>query len=92
MKKFKKEEILHNTIKAYPKVEIYLNAGKLFLDRQNYYDGASQIPYGFVGLNETINPIITYNGFSIPLSNGIVLENGVDFLLAEDNSLLIQET
>lgn len=90
MKKFKKEEILHNTIKTYPKVEIYLNNGQLFLDRQNYYDGASQIPYGSIGLNELINPVITYNGFSITLSNGILLENGVDFLLTEDDSFITQ--
>lgn len=89
MKKFKKEEILHNTIKTFPKVEIFLNAGKMFLDRQNYYDGASQIPYGSIGLNELINPVITFGTTGTP-SNGIYLENGTDFLLAENDNFIIQ--
>lgn len=86
MKKFNKSDIFHNIIRTYPKVEFFYNNGTLFLDRQNYPDASSDIPFGNIGLYELVNRIYS----NIPGDLAILTES-TDFLASENNFNLIQE-
>ena len=83
MKKFKQSDVLHSTIKAYPKVEFYYNNGRMFLDRQNYPDNSSDVPYGSIGLFELIHKL-TPQPFGV-VADGVLLAENEDFLMSEIN-------
>lgn len=89
MKKFKKEDILINTIKAHPKVEFFMNNGVIWWDRQHYPDKSSDVPYGSVGLFELVNKVLPPR-FGTEVDGALLTEES-DFIMTEDDQNLAFE-
>lgn len=61
MKKFKPGDIFLNRVKAYPKVEFFVNSGSVdsVYYNRTIQSPASVVPDGHIGLNNFPNPIET---------------------------------
>ena len=88
MKKFKPGDIFLNRVKAYPKVEFFVNSGSV---DSVYYNRtieppASAIPDGHIGLSNFPNPIET------PVETFYVLAEDEDAIVTEAGDQITIET
>ena len=60
----------------------------MFLDRNNYPDKSSDIPYGSIGLFELVNPV--YASSAVIVNNALLTET-VDFIMTENDENLAME-
>lgn len=100
MKKFKSGDIIYNSIKAYPKVRFLVNSGSLSFN--NTANQGNAVLFDFLRtpqpqqeiteldcllLTENSDPLMTQN------NNYIIVEQcAVNFILAEDGQVLLEET
>jgi hypothetical protein len=91
MKKFKEGDIFYNTIRCYPKVEFFANAGQVHYNKQNHPAITSRIPIESVGLFELLNPVpIDLSGGGVP--NNSLLTEGGDSLITEGGDFILIES